>query len=98
MLTQHGVCLQHSSLTSERHSTEAVVAELAAKTAALRTWLERNEPKAAAWDPSMQPASSMFVPADELSRQALSTQVRCSAAYRACLGCVALQCSVCFCS
>ncbi|KXZ53623.1 hypothetical protein GPECTOR_6g540 [Gonium pectorale] len=66
----------HDALTSERMGTEQLVAELSNKTKALQSWLDRNEPRAKAYDPETSTASSHLLPADDLSRQGLETQAR----------------------
>ncbi|MEW5306902.1 MAG: hypothetical protein WDW36_009337 [Sanguina aurantia] len=65
---------QHGSLTRERNSTEVLVAELTAKAAALQSWLDANEPRAAAAESGTLPPDELFVSNDDLGRQALNTQ------------------------
>ncbi|MEW5306900.1 MAG: hypothetical protein WDW38_005790 [Sanguina aurantia] len=65
---------KHGSLTRERNSTEVLVAELTAKAAALQSWLDANEPRAAAAESGTLPPDELFVSNDDLGRQALNTQ------------------------
>jgi hypothetical protein len=76
--------IQVSSLKAERQATEGLVSEMGGKQAQLTAWLERNEPKAAAWRESTQGGAvpvdwdRVLPAADELSRQAMETHVRAS--------------------
>lgn len=50
------------------------MAELTAKAAALQSWLDVNEPRAAAVESGTLPSNELFVSNDDLGRQALNTQ------------------------
>jgi hypothetical protein len=73
--------LQVSSIQQERAGTEGLVAQLGRQSAALEAWLNEHEWKAdavaaaeAASDTGKLDVNKVVVPADDLSRQALSAQ------------------------
>lgn len=83
--------LQLTSLKQEREGTELLVSEMGGKQAQLTAWLDRNEPKAAAWQAAVQAAQggpdgqldwdSILPAADDVSKQALEAQVWVSVRY-----------------
>lgn len=67
------------SLKAEREDTEGLVAEMGNKQAQLGAWLDRNEPKLAAWKEASKNGEQVdwdrvLPPADDMSRLAMETQ------------------------